>query len=117
MIFVFGSNLQGRHGKGSALVAKQKYGAQYGIGAGRTGDSYAIPTCGVPGRPLRLDVIGIHVDRFIAYAKANPDLTFKIVAIGCGSAGYLPKDIAPMFFTAPKNCELPVEFRKVLENV
>ena len=42
-IFVFGSNLAGRHGKGAALDAKNKYGAIYGVGFGRTGNSYAIP--------------------------------------------------------------------------
>ena len=29
-IFVFGSNTQGRHGKGAALTAKNKFGAVYG---------------------------------------------------------------------------------------
>ena len=43
-IFVFGSNLAGRHGKGAALWARQHRGAVYGVGVGRTGDSYAIPT-------------------------------------------------------------------------
>ena len=43
-IFVFGSNLAGRHGAGSALHAAKRYGAQRGIGEGRTGDAYAIPT-------------------------------------------------------------------------
>ncbi len=31
-IFVFGSNLAGRHGKGAALYAKNHCGAVYGIG-------------------------------------------------------------------------------------
>lgn len=43
-IFVFGSNLAGRHGKGAALYARQHYGAIYGQGVGRQGNSYAIPT-------------------------------------------------------------------------
>jgi hypothetical protein len=29
-IFVFGSNTQGRHGKGAALLARNKFGAIYG---------------------------------------------------------------------------------------
>jgi hypothetical protein len=69
----------------------------------------------LPGRPLALNAIRVYVDTFIAYAKAHPELDFKVVAIGCGSAGYLPHEIAPMFFTAPANCELPTEFRKVLD--
>ena len=43
-IFVFGSNSQGRHGKGSALTAKLKYGAIYGRATGFQGRSYAICT-------------------------------------------------------------------------
>ena len=40
-IFVFGSNLAGRHGKGAALHARKHYGAVYGQATGRQGDSYA----------------------------------------------------------------------------
>ena len=43
-IFVFGSNEAGRHGKGAALHASRHYGATYGVGFGRTGDAWAIPT-------------------------------------------------------------------------
>ena len=43
-IFVFGSNPEGRHGKGSAKIAKDKFGAQYGVGRGLTGRCWALPT-------------------------------------------------------------------------
>lgn len=43
-IFVFGSNPEGRHGKGSAKIAKDSFGAQYGIGRGLTGTCWALPT-------------------------------------------------------------------------
>lgn len=43
-IFVFGSNTQGRHGKGAALTAKEKFGAVYGQASGLQGKSYAIVT-------------------------------------------------------------------------
>lgn len=43
-IFVFGSNTQGRHGKGAALLAKNKFGAIYGQAKGLQGQSYAIIT-------------------------------------------------------------------------
>jgi hypothetical protein len=36
-IFVFGSNLAGRHGKGAALYARKHHGAVYGKGLGRMG--------------------------------------------------------------------------------
>ena len=43
-IFVFGSNLAGRHGAGAALAALKDHGAIYGCGEGIQGQSYAIPT-------------------------------------------------------------------------
>ena len=43
-IFVFGSNTEGRHGKGAALIARQKFGAIYGQARGLQGHSYAIVT-------------------------------------------------------------------------
>ena len=46
-IFVFGSNLAGRHGKGAALAALKEHGAVYGHGSGYRGNSYAIPTKGL----------------------------------------------------------------------
>lgn len=67
-VFVFGSNLAGRHGRGAAAIAASKFGAQRGVGmggaeiaadefgaqkgvaAGRQGQSYGIPT--KDGRPL-----------------------------------------------------------------
>lgn len=67
-IFVFGSNLAGRHGKGAALYAREHYGAVYGVGVGPTGSAYAIPTKDGKLRTLPLDQIKKHVDAFLAYA-------------------------------------------------
>ena len=36
-IFVFGSNTEGRHGKGAALLARQRYGAKLGVAQGLVG--------------------------------------------------------------------------------
>lgn len=110
IIFVFGSNLAGRHGKGSALHARQFYGAEYGKGVGRTGNAYAIPTKDAQLKPLSIEEIALHVAEFINYAKQNPDLTFHCVAIGCGLAGFFPHQIAPLFAEAPINVELPKAF-------
>ena len=42
-VFVFGSNLAGRHGAGAALVAAERDGAQNGVGEGAFASSYAVP--------------------------------------------------------------------------
>lgn len=111
MIFVFGSNLAGRHGKGAALYARQEHGAEYGVGIGRTGDSFAIPTKDEHIRTLPLDSIQRYVNEFLVYAKEHPELDFEVTKIGCGLAGYRESEIAPLFANAPKNCQLPKGWR------
>lgn len=109
-IFVFGSNLRGAHGAGAAAYAHQHHGAILGVGVGIQGNSYGIPTKDTRIRTLPLESIKPYVDQFIGFAKAHPELTFQVTAIGCGLAGYKPKDIAPMFADAPSNCEMPPEW-------
>lgn len=113
-VFVFGSNLAGRHGKGAALWARQHRGAIYGQGAGPQGNAYAIPTKDHQLRVLPLDVIRSHVDEFLKYAGERSDLSFQVTPVGCGLAGYRPDQIAPMFADAPTNVILPDAFQAVL---
>jgi hypothetical protein len=109
-VFVFGSNLAGRHGKGAALFARENHGAVYGRGEGIQGQSYAIPTKDEKIRTLPLSRIAESVQRFLRYAEEQSSLTFNVTPIGCGLAGYSPEDIAPMFKGAPENVRLPKEF-------
>lgn len=113
-IFVFGSNLAGRHGAGAALYAHQNCGAVYGQGVGRQGNSYAIPTKDKNIRTLGLGTISDFVEEFLEYARIHPDLQFYITRVGCGLAGYKDTDIAPMFRYSPPNCQLPDEWKKVI---
>jgi len=110
-IFVFGSNLAGRHGKGAALFALKHYGALYHCGWGIQGNSYGIPTKDFQIKTLPLDMIATHVATFIEFAKAHPEATFNVTRIGCGLAGYTDAQIAPMFKSAPINCKLPEGWR------
>jgi hypothetical protein len=114
-VFVFGSNLAGRHGKGAALYAREHHGAIYGQSEGLQGNSYGIPTKDASIRTLPLETIAGYVTRFKAFAAAHPDHRFQVTAIGCGLAGYSPTQIAPLFRGAPSNCILPAEFVAVLE--
>lgn len=97
MIFVFGSNLAGRHGKGAARTALIDFGAIYGQGEGPQGNSYAIPTKDYSLKTLPISRIRPAVDRFIEFAKNNTNLTFYVTRVGCGLAGYKEKDIRPLF--------------------
>ncbi len=111
-IFVFGSNLEGAHGGGAALLAYRKWGAIWGQGTGLQGKTYGIPT--MHGGP---EDIRPYVDEFIRFAITHPELTFLVTEIGCGIAGFEPKDIAPLFEKAipVSNIHLPARFWQVLE--
>lgn len=87
-VFVFGSNLAGRHGAGAAKYAAENYGAVYGSGLGRTGDAYAIATKGVQLKVLPLDLIHQYIAEFVEYATEHTEDTFLLTPIGTGLAGY-----------------------------
>ena len=111
-IFVFGSNLGGFHGGGAARAALNRFGAVWGQGVGLQGHSYAIPT--MHGGP---DAIKPYVDEFIEFARQHPELKFLVTPIGCGIAGFTPRDIAPLFADAIgiDNVILPKDFVMVLQ--
>jgi hypothetical protein len=111
-IFVFGSNLAGRHGAGAALLAARQFGAERGVGEGITGHCYALPTKDENIRTLPLREINCYVIEFLNYAASHPDLTFLVTKIGCGLAGYKVSEIAPMFHSVPSNVVLPIEFEQ-----
>jgi hypothetical protein len=96
-IFVFGSNLEGMHGGGAALIAYRKFGAVMGQGVGLQGQSYGIPTM-----QGGVETIKPYVDEFIAFAKEHKELTFLVTRIGCGIAGFTDQEIAPLFVKAHK---------------
>ena len=110
-VFVFGSNLGGFHGGGAARAAMDKFGAVWGQGIGLQGQSYAIPTM-----QGGVETIKPYVDQFIEFALSRPDLFFYVTRIGCGIAGFVDEDIAPLFreAVALDNVALPKTFHDIL---
>ena len=110
-IFVFGSNLAGQHKGGAAKAAHLKFGAEWGVGVGLTGQAYAIPTM-----QGGVETIKPYVDEFIEFAKAHTDLKFLVTRIGCGIAGFKDVEIAPLFKKALSvyNIFLPKEFYDII---
>lgn len=118
-VFVFGSNLAGRHGAGAAKTAR-RFGAEYGVWKGMSGMTYAIPTKDIEVRSaLPLSHISAYVGEFINFARVSPQYRFLVTEIGCGLSGYSPADIAPMFFEATwsSNVCLPERFWNVLNEM
>lgn len=119
-VFVFGSNTEGRHGKGAALTAKQKFGAIQGVAEGPQGQSYAIITKDLQAVPQERSVslgnIRDSIDKFVGYAIANPNLKFYVTKLGSSLAGYSVEEIKEVFFRSnnitriPDNVILPREY-------
>lgn len=116
-IFVFGSNLEGKHGKGAALTAKLKFSAKQGVGRGLTGKCYAFPTILKlnPYTIAPLNFITKEVDILEECIKNNLNLIFLITEIGCGLARYKVEEIAPLFKKLQKynNVKFPKSFYEV----
>jgi ribA/ribD-fused uncharacterized protein len=102
-IFVFGSNLAGIHGAGAAKDAADVYGAVRGIGEGLQGRSYALPTKRTPSESLTIEEIKESVNRFLQFAKNNPEKKFYVTSFGTKRAGFTPEEIAQLFDEIPEN--------------
>lgn len=106
-VFVFGSNPEGRHGKGAALIAKKYFGARYGQAEGLMGQSYGIITKDLrkkkhPSIPTKDIKASIKV--LYDFANKNPDKEFFIAYSGKGKllSGFTPQQMADMFYNADK---------------
>jgi hypothetical protein len=111
-IFVFGSNPEGRHGKGAALIAKKTFGAQQGQGKGIMGQSYGIITKdlrikknpSIPTKKIKSDIRELYL-----FAIDNPQMEF-FIAYGVNIkllSGFSIQQMANMFYNANKG-EIPV---------
>lgn len=138
-VFVFGSNTDGGHCGGAALVALERFGAVNGVAEGPQGQSYAIPTMEyvqwtneddmsvLPSwQKIRIPEQQLveACDRFILYTSQHPELTFYVTKIGCGIAGWRVEEVARAFAMAlasflvplPDNIIWPREFYEILKD-
>jgi hypothetical protein len=115
-VLVFGSNLSGRHGRGSAKLAVEIFGAKYGNGHGPQGNAYALPTKDYNLNTLSIQEIRQYINGLFSWARLNYDKYFIVVKVGCGLAGYRDFQIAPLFVDAPSNCMFHVDWEPYLPN-
>lgn len=121
-VFVFGSNTQGRHGKGAAAQA-MAFGAQVGNPRGRQGQSYAIMTKdltkpkGQQQRSVSLNAIEAQINAFLQHAIAHPGTECLVTRFGCDLAGYTEREIGSLWVgkAVPDNVRLPQAFLDVLQ--
>ena len=110
-IMVFGSNTEGRHGKGAALQA-MKFGAIYGRSRGRQGQTYAIITKDLSKgyKSIPLSYIEEQLNELAIYAEEHPELEFLLTPIGTGLGGYKVEQIRTILPEFPSNVVLPFVF-------
>ena len=119
-IFVFGSNLAGKHENGAAKIAIDKFGAIYGQGTGLQGQTYALPTVKDKINNVRLFMsipeINKHIIDLYNTIVNNSNLHFLITEVGCNLANHTAEDIAPLFkqFINLTNISLPKNFIKII---
>jgi hypothetical protein len=114
-IYVFGSDLAGAHDKDTAAFAALVHGAEPGTASGPTGNAYAVPYRNSSRVLLSLDVIKNYVDTFLTYAQENRETAFQVARFGCESDAHDDEAMARMFQKAPKNCQLPGLWTRVLD--
>lgn len=100
-IFVFGSNTEGRHGKGAALWAKENAGAINGKASGRQGQSYSIITKNLKKKihpSVLKGSIVFQIEELYRYATGLKSKFFIIAySKNPNLNGYTPKQMAGMF--------------------
>lgn len=115
-VFVFSSNSEGVHGKGAALLAKQKFGAIQGQAEGLQGQSYAVITKKNwrVEKSSTLQEIGKGLQDMLIFAKEHLDKEFLVTKLGSSLAGYTIPEIKGLFEKLksyiPDNVILPKDY-------
>ena len=106
-VFIFGSNLAGEHAGGAARLAYDQFGAEWGVGEGLTGNTYAFPT-------LDENFHGLSYERLLQATHTlhdcindNPDKVFILTKVGCGIAGVKEETMRQLFAHFPDNLKKP----------
>lgn len=117
VIFVFGSNTEGRHGKGAAKEALDYWGAKYGQAKGLQGNSFAIITKNlkVGFRSVTLQSIREQLITLHRITLQNKDCNFIVTAFGTKLAGFTTDEIKSLLeeFRWPENVYFNSKFFQI----
>jgi hypothetical protein len=106
-IYVFGTDLAGRHETETASLAVRLHGAEPGKGSGPTGNGYAIPYRNSTGGLLSGEVMKNYVTSLFNLANENPDTIYHVARFACEPDAHDDASMARLFAQAPANCVLP----------
>ena len=116
-VFVFGSNRNGNHYGGAARIAYERFGAEWGVGEGHTGQSYALPTLDENMERVTEDELIDSFAKMLGYADDNRQLTFLVTKVGCGIAGWDIEDVKRCFWKGAAAISPDPEWRGIPSNV
>lgn len=121
-IFVFGSNLNGWHGGGAALIAYERFGAKLGVAEGFAGQTYAIPTLDKNMKKVSSEELTASLAKFFIKVREYEEYIFYLTKIGCGIAGWSVEEVRRIFWIVvnkftysgnlPNNLIIPKEFER-----
>jgi hypothetical protein len=106
-IFVFGSNMAGKHMGGAARFAKEKFGAEEGIAEGLTGQCYAFPTLTGELEQRHHLALKESAKNLFNCVVENPEKEFLLTEVGCGIAGFSKFYMMQFFKDFPTNLIKP----------
>ena len=109
-IFVFGSNLAGKHGIGTSKFAQEKFGAIPDIVEGITGQCYALPIMGVNMEHFSDERLTQSIYTLWNFAESHSSLFFLLSKIGCGLVGFDYDYMAYKFRGGPMNIIKPTDW-------
>lgn len=116
-VFVFGSNRNGNHYGGAARIAYERFSAEWGVGEGHTGQSYALPTLDENMERVTEDELIDSFAKMIGYADDNRQLTFLLTKVGCGIAGWDIEDVKRCFWKGAAAVSPDPEWKSIPSNV
>ena len=106
-VFIFGSNIHGFHAGGAAKQAHEQFGAEWGVGEGLTGKTYAFPTLDANMQKYSVKELESIRDAFYRCVKARPEMKFLLTKVGTGIAGIDEYVMIELFRDAPENVIKP----------
>lgn len=113
-VYVYGSNLLGINGAGTAKHAAEFYGAKHGCPGGPNGRAYGIASKREPYEVLSKEEFRLNCLQFVYYARQNPGTLFYLTEVGCGLSGFSLEETAPYFRKCSPNVLLPGGFKKFI---
>ncbi len=116
-VWVFESNLDGRHGRGAPAVAVNCHGAEQGHASGPTGNAYALTTRDAENELLDWDAIKDNIQAFRDHVSAKPDRKFRILPSSHNKSEHEHERFADLLRNVPSNCELPGRMLERLERL